>query len=226
MCLMIQRRLYRRSRRHMIKSPSDSSRSGRRSSTYRCRTGNDGGILATIRIELSRLSRQPPIDHGGAKDGALRRRFRDERSNPEATALTENGAAQKHTLYQTSPAAAAGDEDVIPFSVTAGGKYTLETVNLTNGADTYLFITDSPNSSTPLSGLQNDNRSGRNHQNCGANPFTGNSTCPDNDQTTLSSSINWTASNTTTLYAHVQRSPNAPPSAGILGSYDIRLKKE
>ncbi|MDC4226589.1 MAG: hypothetical protein MPW15_20645 [Candidatus Manganitrophus sp.] len=145
---------------------------------------------------------------------------------PEATALTENGAAQEHTLYQTSPAAAAGDEDVIPFSVTAGGKYTLETVNLTNGADTYLFITDSPNSSTPLPGLQNDNRSGRNHQNCGANPFTGNSTCPDNDQTTLSSSINWTASNTTTLYAHVQRSPNAPPSAGILGSYDIRLKKE
>ncbi|MCG3117494.1 MAG: Ig-like domain-containing protein [Candidatus Manganitrophus sp. SA1] len=145
---------------------------------------------------------------------------------PETTALTENGAAQEHTLYQASPAAAAGDEDVIPFSVTAGERYTLETVNLTNGADTYLFITDSPNSSTPLSGLQNDNRSGRNHQNCGANPFTGNSTCPNNDQTTLSSSINWTASNTTTLYAHVQRSPNAPPSAGVLGSYDIQLKKE
>lgn len=145
---------------------------------------------------------------------------------PEATALTENGAAQEHTLYQTSPAAAAGDEDVIPFSVTAGERYTLETVNLANGADTYLFITDSPNSSTPLPGLQNDNRSGRNHQNCGANPFTGNSTCPNNDQTTLSSSINWTASNTTTLYAHVQRSPNAPPSAGVLGSYDIQLKKE
>lgn len=143
---------------------------------------------------------------------------------PEATALTENGAAQEHTLYQTSPAAAAGDEDVIPFSVSAGGRYTLETVNLTNGADTYLFITDSPNSSTRLA--ENDNRSGRNHQNCGANPFTGNSTCPNNDQTTLSSSINWTASNTTTLYAHVQRSPNAPPSAGVLGSYDIQLKKE
>lgn len=140
------------------------------------------------------------------------------------TALTENGAAQEHTLYQTSPAAAADDEDVIPFSVTVGGRYTLETVNLTNGADTYLFITDSPNSSTRLA--ENDNRSGRNHQNCGANPFTGNSTCPNNDQTTLSSSISWTASNTTTLYAHVQRSPNAPPSAGVLGSYDIQLKKE
>lgn len=145
---------------------------------------------------------------------------------PEATALTANGDAQKHTLYQASPAAAVGDEDVIPFSVTAGGKYTLETVNLTNGADTFLFITLSPESSTPISGLQNDNRNGRNYQNCGVNFFTGNSTCPNNDQTTLSSSITWTAGSTETLYAHVKRSPNAPPSAGRLGSYEIRLKRE
>lgn len=145
---------------------------------------------------------------------------------PEATALTENGPAQEHTLYQTSPAAAAGDEDVISFSVSAGGRYTLETLNLTNGADTFLFITDSPNSSTPLPGLQNDNRNDRIYQNCGANPITGNSTCPNNDQTTLSSSINWTAGDNATLYAHVQRSPDAPPSAGLLGSYDIQLKRE
>ncbi len=139
----------------------------------------------------------------------------------EATALTEN-TAQQHTFYQNSPAPPTDDEDVISFHVTAGTRYTLETLNLTNGADTLLFITDTSNNSL---NLQNDNRNGNNYQNCGANPFTGNSSCPANDKTTLSSSITWTASDTTDLHAHVQRSPNAPPSAGLFGSYDIRLKR-
>ncbi|TAK10282.1 MAG: hypothetical protein EPO39_00430 [Candidatus Manganitrophaceae bacterium] len=133
-----------------------------------------------------------------------------------------NGSAQHHTLYQASPAPPQNDEDVIPFSVQPGVQYILETFNLTNGADTLLTLTDT--NGTPLTGLQNDNRNGRNSQSCGADPFTGESNCPDNDQTALSSSITWTAGSTATLQAHVRRSPNAPPSAGLFGSYDIRLK--
>ncbi|TAK08638.1 MAG: hypothetical protein EPO39_04145, partial [Candidatus Manganitrophaceae bacterium] len=58
------------------------------------------------------------------------------------TALVVNGSAQHHTLYQASPAPPQNDEDVIPFSVQAGVQYTLETFNLTNGADTLLTLTD------------------------------------------------------------------------------------
>ncbi len=143
-------------------------------------------------------------------------------ADESTTALLENGA-QGHSLYlnATDP---TGDEDVIPFTVTAGTRYRLETIELKNGADTLLFITNSPTSNTPIAGLQNDNRNGRNHGSCGVN-LLGNNTCPDNDDTNLSSSITWTASNSETLYAHVQRSPNAPPSAGLLGSYKIQLTR-
>ena len=145
-------------------------------------------------------------------------------SEGNETKLAANGPAQHHTLYQASPAPPEDDEDVIPFDVTANVKYTLETLNLTNAADTLLFINDQPGSSVPLTGLQNDNRTGLNYQNCGVNLLTGNSTCPANNSTNLSSSITWIAGGTTTLYAHVLRSPNAPPSAGVFGSYDIQLK--
>lgn len=128
--------------------------------------------------------------------------------------------SQTRTLYRINPDP-FGDEDIIPFSVTADTRYTLETLELKNGADTLLFITDSSTSTTRLA--ENDNRNDRAYQNCGINPITGNSSCPDNNETNLSSSITWTASSTTTLYAHVQHSPNAPPSAGQMGSYKIQL---
>lgn len=133
------------------------------------------------------------------------------------TELVANSSSQHHTLYQASPSQPQNDEDVIPFSVTSGKKYRLETFNLTNGADTLLTITEL--------GLQSDNWNGRNYsQDCGVNLLTGNSTCPLNDKKTLSSSITWKAGSDTTLHAHVKRSPNAPPSAGQFGSYDIQLK--
>lgn len=135
------------------------------------------------------------------------------------TALVVNGPAQHHTLYKGAPASPENDEDVIPFSVQAGTQYTLETLNLTNGADTLLFVSDQPGSNTPFPGLLNDNLTGVNHQNCGIN-----SSCPSNGRTTLSSSITWTATSDASLYAHVKRSQNAPPSTGQFGSYEIQLR--
>lgn len=167
-----------------------------------------------------------PASSGGLQSIMQERKmelFADSTEGNETT-LIANGQIQHHTLYQASPASPENDEDVIPFSVQANTQYTLETFNLTNGADTLLFINDQPGSTVPLGNLQSDNRDGHNYHNCGANPITGQNTCPANNTTTLSSSITWTPSVPGTLYAHVQRSPNAPLSAGIFGSYDIRLK--
>lgn len=94
----------------------------------------------------------------------------------------------------------SGDEDIIPFNVTSGTTYTIKTFNLTNGADTFLAIL----------GLTNDNT-------IPCNPCR-------NGLTTLASSITFTA-NTSDMFVLVKRSPNAPPSAGLTGSYDIKLTR-
>ncbi len=146
--------------------------------------------------------------------------------NEGATPLLNN-TPQTHTLYRTGPDP-TGDEDLIPFSVDPG-TYTLETFDLTNGADTYLFITDSTTATDPINNWQNDNRDGKSYSPaCGFNSITQKSTCPKNDKTTLSSLIafTWAGANNTTLYARVKHSPNAPPSSGQFGSYRIRLTKQ
>lgn len=132
------------------------------------------------------------------------------------------GTGQFHTLYLNAPNP-IDDEDRIPFDVKEGGTYTLETFNLKNGADTFLSITDA--SGVLINNLQNDNRNNRTYQNCNINPLTARSSCPLNDQITLSSSLmtfTWSAGDAT-LFAHVKRSPDAPPSAGFLGSYELKL---
>jgi hypothetical protein len=144
---------------------------------------------------------------------------------PDANApspLTPNAPPplQHHTLYRNGPDP-TGDEDVIPLNnLVQGTPYTVETLNLTNGADTFLFITDA--SDHPISGLQNDNRNGVNDSTCAA--AQGGSSCPPNDKLTLSSSISFNAPSTGTFHAHVKHSPAAPLSAGLFGSYDIQLK--
>ncbi len=121
------------------------------------------------------------------------------------------GNVQEHTLY-LSGSNPVGDEDVLTFSVTAGTSYTVKTFNLTNGADTFLTVKDGGSFS-----LTNDNASGLTHMNgCGA-------TYPKNGLTTLSSSITFNPTTGGTFFVHVKRSPTAPLSTGLTGSYDIRL---
>jgi hypothetical protein len=132
--------------------------------------------------------------------------------------------AQHHTLYPL------GDTDTMIFNVIAGTVYTLETLNLTNGADTFLTISNS--GGIPI--FTFDNQGGINYLGCGVNPFTGISTCPLNGiprppplflplPEPLSSTNTWVAQFTETLSVEVVRAPLAPPSAGLFGSYDIRL---
>jgi len=121
--------------------------------------------------------------------------------------------SQHHTLYQ-SVANPFLDDDMIPFSVTAGQTYSIKTLLLTNGADTFLTIEDS---GSVL--LQNDNADGKTYVvHCDAL-----SPCPLNNGKTLASSISFQSQMTRQLFARVKRSPNAPDSTGITGSYDIQI---
>lgn len=139
--------------------------------------------------------------------------------------LTPNAEARHRTLYK-SDSDPTGDVDVIPLKdLIRGRSYTVETFNLINGTDTLLSITDASN--TPIPGLLNDNRNGVNYQRCDSTGQNAQGTggCPPNDATTLSSSIVFNAPATGTFNARVTRSPAAPPSAGLFGSYNIRLKE-
>ncbi len=135
----------------------------------------------------------------------------------EATELTlTSTASQLHTLYQAGDDP-AGDVDIIPFNVTTGTSYTVRTFNLNNGADTFLSIR---NTSGVIA--SNDNESGFNHLNCGI-VFGGTSNCPANNALNLSSSVTFTAQETATFTAEVSHAQNAPPSAALLGAYEIDL---
>ncbi|MBI3805889.1 MAG: Ig-like domain-containing protein [Nitrospirae bacterium] len=187
------------------------------------------GIPATMESFVTEFTAVDPGSAGGLQAILQERKMEllpdSFESNEAATFLVANDAdrqLQHHTLYQAAPVPPENDEDIIPFDVAGGVRYTLETFTY-NGADTLLFLNDQPGSGAPLNGLQNDNRDGGDYHNCGMNTLTGKSSCPDNNRLTLSSSLSWTPTASARLYAHVQRSPNAPPSAGQFGSYDIRL---
>lgn len=124
---------------------------------------------------------------------------------------------ENHTIYPN------GDVDYIAFDGISGQKYTIGTTDLKNGADTYLEILDSNGVLLipPDPNNTNDNRNGSSYDpSCGQvrKPF-----CPINDQTTLSSEIVFTPSQTGLFYVRVKSSPNAPPSAGRLGTYSILI---
>ena len=117
---------------------------------------------------------------------------------------------QHHTLYRSGNPFL--DEDIIPFSVNANQTYNIRTLNLTNGADTFLTI---QNSGSVL--RQNDNADGRTY-------IVKCDPCPINNKTTLASSIiTFQSTITGQFFAHVKRSPDAPDSTGMTGSYDILL---
>ena len=118
------------------------------------------------------------------------------------------GSTEHHTLYPS------GDIDIVAFNVTYGQSYIIETLNLSNGADTYIQILDS--TGTPVTERNNDNISGIVYsQYC--------IVCPPNDNTTLSSRVQISATTTETIYARISRSPSAPNSAAVYGSYDLRI---
>ena len=150
----------------------------------------------------------------------------DDNSAENASPIGVNGTPQHHTLFP------AGDTDYMSFQAEEGNSYTIETLNLTNGADTYLevlYLSVKEDVETALH--VNDNPGDRTFtEGCAQlREGPGTSDCP-NNKTALASKVVITNFITPsdcpvpcTLYARVKRSPNAPPSTGVFGSYDFRV---
>ena len=120
-------------------------------------------------------------------------------------------SGESHTLY-LNYSAALRDFDYAAFDTVEGVSYTIKTTNLKNGADTTLRLFNpigNPHKS-------NDNESGANHSSC-------DSSCPDNNGTTLASKISFTAYTTGVFHAEVTTSNLRPDSAGRYGSYNLVL---
>ncbi len=120
-----------------------------------------------------------------------------------------------YTLYRdpTVSLDPVDDVDVFTFNVVSGESYTVETLNLTNGTDTFLTIKNA----SGLTIATNDNANGGNFSSCSVN------TCPKNNLSNLASLVTFTATGTETYKAEVRHSENAPPSAGLLGTYEITV---
>ena len=135
----------------------------------------------------------------------------------ESVVISVDGAAQTHTFY------ADGDVDYLRLDVTAGKTYSIETFDLSNGADTHIELYDSNGFLID----RNDNADGMTYNPfCGVNSFLLISTCPANDETTLSSRLVLTSFSLGTYFVQVSRSVDAPPSAGRYGGYQIRVTSE
>jgi hypothetical protein len=117
--------------------------------------------------------------------------YESDNNSSQANAATL-GTSYHHTYYPS------GDEDWISFSAVSGTTYTIETLSLTNGADTHLFLY-STNGATLIT--SNDDRS----------------------LTDKSSLITWTATASGTYYV---RSKAYSDSGAIstYGSYNLRVQ--
>ncbi|HEX9757124.1 MAG TPA: hypothetical protein VGB26_04900 [Nitrospiria bacterium] len=123
------------------------------------------------------------------------------------------GSTEFHTFYLST---FGNDVDVVGFDAVGNQFYTVQTENLTNGADTFMeiYCCDSVPSFIAFS----DNLNGQTYTfDCGLS-------CPPNDQTTLSSSRIFMATQTGVHYVRITRSPSVPASAGRFGSYVLRIQ--
>ncbi len=113
------------------------------------------------------------------------------------------------------------DVDLISFDAQAGRSYLLETVDLSNGADTHMRILDA------AQGLVVD----ANGQTMVNNDRPGTVYCYNydnpcrihNDDSMLSSSLNFTPNQSGTYFLEIKTSPSKPAAAGRYGTYTVRI---
>jgi len=120
------------------------------------------------------------------------------------------------TLYTSTT---SSDTDYFCVVLSQGTSYTLQTLNLSNGADTYLELLDAQ-----LNVLtSNDNGTdSTDYSQCQTTSAPG-LTCPSNSSTALASRLTFAPSSTGQYVARVTRSSRAPQSAGRYGSYNFRV---
>jgi len=129
-----------------------------------------------------------------------------------------NCEGEKHYLFKRDLTA---DKDLVAFDVVADNTYVIETLDLSNGADTYLRILD-VNGNLVLGdggqGLVNDDRPGTVY--CGSfdNPCR-----IHNDDLMLSSELSFTPAVSGTYYVEVTTSAYKPAAAGRYGTYTLQI---
>jgi len=131
---------------------------------------------------------------------------------------TDTCDGETHYLYQEE---LSGDRDLAAFDARPGRTYLVETVNLSNAADTYLRILDSDGNlvfDATSAMMANDNRPGTVF--CG--PYD-NPCRVHNDDLMLSSELYFKPSKSGTYYAEVTSSPNRPASSGRYGTYTLQI---
>ena len=142
--------------------------------------------------------------------------FSQDPSGANDTAVCTTPLALNTPLNETLYSATPPDVDYVCVNLTQETSYTIETINLSNGADTFIEILN--NQMTVIG--SNDNGTGTaNYSQCQAQGLS----CPPNDGTSLASRVTLTPSASGTYFVKITRPANAPPSAGTYGSYTLRL---
>lgn len=127
------------------------------------------------------------------------------------------GIAESHTLYKRDVA----DLDIIGFNTQQGIRYSVKTLNLSNGADTYLRVLDTQGSL--LGSAENDDADPSLYEQydpaCGGFRVF-------NNATALASQVEFTAPATGIYYVEISAptGENAYPSAGRYGGYDLLIE--
>ena len=130
----------------------------------------------------------------------------------------DNCDGETHHLYHQD---LHSDKDHVAFDARPGRTYLIETMNLSNAADTYLRILDADgNVVVDSTGtlMVNDNRPGTVF--CG--PYD-NPCRIRNDDLTLSSELTFKPSRGGTYFAEVTASPYRPASSGRYGTYTLQI---
>ena len=128
---------------------------------------------------------------------------------------------QQHFLYRSSSQA---DIDHVYLSAAEGKQYYIETLDLGNGADTYLRILDSAgNLVFDRSGraMANDDRPGTVYCYPLENPCK-----VHNDDLMLSSSLNFIAPRTEIYTVEISTAGNRPSAAGRYGTYTLKISEQ
>jgi len=125
---------------------------------------------------------------------------------------------ETHYLYYDS---FNGDRDLVAFDAVRGRNYLIETVELSNGADTYIRILDAAGHQVyDINGqvMINDNRPDAVY--CGVYDDP----CRiHNDSEMLSSELNFVPATGGTYYVEISTSSNRPAAAGRYGTYSLRI---
>jgi hypothetical protein len=142
--------------------------------------------------------------------------FSQDPSGANDTAVCITPLALNAPLNETLYSATATDVDYVCVNLTQGTSYTIETINLSNGADTFIEIL---NNQMTVIGSHDNGTGTANYSQCQTQGLS----CPPNDGMSLASRVTVTPSASGTYFVEITRSANAPPSAGTYGSYTLRL---